>query len=84
MKYYCYILYSKKSDKFYIGYSENLKERLLKHNSKHKGFTGNTSDWKIVYFEEFGTKQEAYFRERQIKQKKSRKFIEYLIHSKDE
>ena len=82
MKYYCYILYSKKSDKFYIGYSENLKERLLKHNSKHKGFTGNTNDWKIVYFEEFGTKQEACFRERQIKQKKSRKFIEYLIHSK--
>ncbi|MGB0424983.1 MAG: hypothetical protein ACPGED_11680 [Flavobacteriales bacterium] len=33
----------------------SLEERLRKHNSNHKGFTGTTSDWRIVHHEEFNT-----------------------------
>ena len=79
MKYYFYILFSEKLDKFYIGYSENLAERLKKHNSKHKGFTGRSNDWNIVYTEEFDTKKKTYSRERQVKAWKSRELIEKLI-----
>ena len=56
-----------------------LEERLKKHNTNHKGFTGRTNDWQVAYFETFETKQEAYARERQIKSKKSRTYIEQLI-----
>ena len=31
MKFYTYLLYSKSKDRFYIGQSENLVERLGKH-----------------------------------------------------
>ena len=77
--YYFYILFSKQLDKFYIGYTNNLEERLRKHNTNHKGFTGKANDWEIVYFEEFDTKSEAYAREREVKNWKSRSRIEKFI-----
>jgi len=39
-------------------------------------------DWKIVYSEEFDSKEEAFERERQVKKWKSRKKILELLRSK--
>ncbi len=81
--YIFYILYSKTIDKYYIGHTGDLiVERLRKHNSKHKGFTGNKGDWTVVHMEEYQTKKEAYLREREVKAWKSRKKIETLINNK--
>ncbi|MCH6235891.1 GIY-YIG nuclease family protein [Cognataquiflexum rubidum] len=78
-----YILYSKNLDKYYVGHTcDVLDERLRKHNSNHKGFTGNSPDWKLVYKEEFEDKKSAYARERQIKSMKRRKKIIELINQK--
>ncbi len=77
--FYTYILYSKDRDKFYIGHTTDLESRLIKHNQKHKGFTGTARDWEIVYSETFTTKEEAYARERQIKAWKSKSRIIQLI-----
>ncbi|HRJ82568.1 MAG TPA: GIY-YIG nuclease family protein [Cyclobacteriaceae bacterium] len=75
-----YILYSSIADKYYIGHTtEDLSERLRKHNTHHKGFTGKFKDWKVVYSEVFSTKEEAYKREREVKLWKSRKRVEQLI-----
>jgi putative endonuclease len=79
--FYVYILFSKTRDKFYIGSSQNLEQRLTKHNEKHKGFTGHTSDWELIYSKEFQTLAEARKRELQIKRKKSRKYIEWLVNN---
>ena len=80
MEFHVYILYSTSRDKFYIGHTGDvLEERLRKHNSNHKGFTGRKKDWQIVYTEVFESKQRAYTREREIKGSKSRKRIEQLI-----
>ncbi|AZB30186.1 GIY-YIG nuclease family protein [Chryseobacterium balustinum] len=80
---FCYILYSKSLDKYYIGSScEDLQERLKKHLSNHKGYTSKTKDWIIVYFEEFPDKSSAYKRELQIKSWKSKiKIIELIKDS---
>ena len=77
---YAYILFSKSKNKYYIGSTSNLEERLNKHNSNHKGFTGNTNDWEVVYSEKFESTQEARLRESQIKKWKSRVMIEKLIN----
>jgi len=69
----------RKLDKFYYGHSSALKERICKHNTKHKGFTGKVNDWKLVYSEKFNTKKAAYARERQVKAWKNRKRVENLI-----
>ena len=74
-----YILYSPTADRYYIGHtSEPIEERIRKHNSRHKGFTGKFGDWVTVYTEVCGTKSEAYRREIQVKKWKNRKKIEEL------
>ncbi len=78
--FYTYILYSKTKNKFYVGHTGDvLAERLRKHNSNHKGFTGGIGDWELKYYEEFSTKSLAYKRELEIKKWKSRIKIEQLI-----
>jgi putative endonuclease len=79
MKYHFYIIYSASSNRYYIGHTSEIAERVRKHNSNHKGFTGKANDWQVAYTEEFETKEEAYARERQVKSWKSRKMIERLI-----
>jgi putative endonuclease len=76
-----YIIFSQCLDKYYIGHTADLQQRLIKHLANHKGFTGKVNDWVIVYQETFDTKTEAYKRERVIKNWKSRKMIEKLIGS---
>ena len=84
MAYYFYILFSSQANKYYIGHTIHLSERLRKHNSNHLGFTGKFNDWQIVYSEKFNTKSEAYARERQIKKWKNRQRIELLIAKNSE
>jgi len=79
--FYLYILYSASRDKYYVGSTSNLAERLKAHNSNHRGFTGRTGDWEIVYTENYSTREEAYARERAVKKWKSRRLIEKLISS---
>jgi len=83
--FYVYILYSALVDKFYIGYTESLEDALNRHNTHRSGFrrfTKRASDWKLVYFEIFESKKDAIKREREIKDKKSRRYIERLISGK--
>jgi putative endonuclease len=77
---YFYILHSQLADKYYVGHTtELLGIRIRKHNSGHKGFTARFGDWVLKYSQEFGSKEEAYKREREIKGWKSRVRIERLI-----
>ncbi|HET6722785.1 MAG TPA: GIY-YIG nuclease family protein [Chitinophagaceae bacterium] len=74
------MLYSTSKDICYVGHTgDDLNERLRKHNTNHKGFTGKIGDWRIVYTEFYKTKSESYLRELEIKKWKSRKKIEQLI-----
>ena len=80
MKYSVYILYSSTLNKYYIGSTgDSLEERLRKHNSNHKGFTGTANDWIVKYCEVFEQKSDATKRESEIKLWKSRVRIERLI-----
>ena len=77
-----YILYSAYRDRYYIGYTADiLAERIRKHNTKHRGFTGKAGDWSLVYTESYNAKELAMKREKQIKSWKSRKMIETLINA---
>ncbi len=51
-----------------MGYTgDELTNRVKKHNTNHKGFTGNTGDWELKYAEPFDTKSDAMKREKEIK-----------------
>ena len=81
--FYLYILHSKSIDKFYVGYSSNIEERIKKHLEKHKGFTSKAKDRVVVYKEQYDSKEKAYAREREIKKWKSKKLIVELIKSRN-
>jgi putative endonuclease len=77
-----YILYSETIKCYYIGFTgDTIEDRLRKHNSNHKGFTGKANDWVLVYSEQFKDKKAAIKREEEIKNWKSRKLIQKLISS---
>jgi putative endonuclease len=85
MPFNVYILYSSIRNSYYIGHTgDDLQERLRKHNSDHKGFTGKVGDWIVVYSETYAIKAAAYQREREIQAWKSRKKIERLIADQKE
>lgn len=78
MSYYVYVLSTRNKAKFitYVGYTNNLKKRLVLHN-KGKGakFTKGRR-WKIIYTEKYERKNEAISREYYIK--KNRKFRNFI------
>ncbi|MBO0341976.1 GIY-YIG nuclease family protein [Flagellimonas profundi] len=79
MEYFVYILYSQSIDKFYVGHCQNLEDRINRHNGGRSKYTKIAMDWEVKYTESFSTRGRAMEREREIKRKKSRKYIEFLI-----
>jgi len=56
-----------------------IEERLRRHLSSHKGFTGRAKDWEVVYFESYENKKDAVLREQEIKKWKSKLKIVALL-----
>nr|WP_299386478.1 GIY-YIG nuclease family protein [Allomuricauda sp.] len=81
MEYFVYIIYSGKLDRYYIGHSQNVRERLERHNGGRSKYTKMVKDWEVKWQQVFTTRAEAMAREREIKGKKSRGYIEYLIRN---
>ena len=83
--FYVYILYNDTIDRYYIGYTSNLKNRLSDHirGKTKRHYTKNQKGkWKLIYCEKYSTRKKAYRREGEIKSKKSRQYIENLIKNK--
>jgi putative endonuclease len=76
--FYVYILYSSTKDKYYIGQTQDIQERIITHNTR-KNLGAN--DWELKYSEAFETRSEAILRESEIKKKKRRTYLEHLISS---
>lgn len=77
----CYILYSKKLDKYYIGATNiNTTERLNRHVSGYydKKFTAKADDWELFLEIICLNVKQAFAIEAHIKRMKSRKYIENL------
>ncbi len=81
MNYYVYILQSDVDGSYYVGYSHDVALRLIHHNDGWTISTKGKRPWKIVYTEEYATKSEAIKREKEIKGKKSRIYIERLLNT---
>jgi putative endonuclease len=78
-KFFVYILQSKKDFSFYIGQTNDLDVRISKDNDGFSKYTSSKIPWCLVYFEMYHTRTEALKQEKEIKSKKSRKYIEVLI-----
>ena len=79
---FLYILKSRINERFYIGTTANLDDRIKRHNEGRSKSTKSGRPWAVVYTEEFESRSEALARERQLKKWKNRKRIEDLINRK--
>ena len=77
---FVYIIYSERIDRYYIGVTDDLPWRLTRHNEGWGRYTKSGIPWEVVHKESYSTKSEALRRERELKKRKSRKFIEELIN----
>jgi len=66
---------------YYVGHTDNMEKRLSEHQLKRfDNYTSNRLPVELVFVQTFGTRDEAFAAERQIK-KWTRKKKEALIHS---
>ncbi len=79
-KHFVYIIKSDKGN-YYIGQTNNLEERLIRHNQGRSIATKNKGIWKLVINREVKSRSEAVRLERKLKNmKNSAKAIDYLKH----
>ena len=73
MTYFVYLIGNYKNSKLvtYVGYTNNLKNRIKLHNEgKGAKFTRGII-WKLLYYEKYQTKKEAILRECYIKKNRN-------------
>lgn len=77
---FVYILYSEKANKYYVGETANVDQRLIWHNTHYfkSASTVITSDWKVFLTIQCEDIKQARKIEMFIKKMKSRVFIEKL------
>jgi len=70
--YYIYILYSERSDKYYIGYTSDYQRRLTEHNTTERStYTSKHRPWRLEAVFECGeSESEAMKLEAFIKKQK--------------
>ena len=72
--FYAYVLKSINHDFYYKGHCENLNERLLQHNSGMTDSIRPYIPFRIVYSEQFNTREDAIKREKYFKSAAGRRF----------
>ncbi|NIR18210.1 MAG: GIY-YIG nuclease family protein [Desulfobacterales bacterium] len=78
MSFFIYILKSESTDRYHCGFTSNVERRVKQHNDpEYQGsLDSDSGDWKLVYTEEFETLGNAVSRERQIKKRGVKRFLE--------
>jgi putative endonuclease len=79
MTYFVYILESLKDGTYYVGSTNNLSDRVERHNQGRSKYTQNRGPWVAVYYEKHLKRADAVKREKAIKNRKDRDYIERLI-----
>lgn len=65
--YYVYLLKSDKTGKFYVGQTNDLRNRFLEHNKGLSKSTKSGAPWSLVYYEAFQSKSALIKREKALK-----------------
>ncbi len=67
--FYVYLLKNNITNELYIGYTKDLRRRLIEHNKgKNKSTTRHEGTWVVVYYEAYKSQADAMKREFKLKQ----------------
>ncbi len=69
MSFFVYMILSKHNNKWfsYVGYTNNIQNRILQHNSSKGAKFTKGKKWKLIYFEKYQNKVDAMKNEYKLK-----------------
>ena len=79
--YYTYVLLSKKDEKYYAGYSKNLKLRFKQHQDGKVLSTKNRRPFILIYYEACLNQSDALRREKYLKTHYGKMFLKKRLIS---
>jgi putative endonuclease len=79
--YYTYVLYSKKDEKFYTGFTQDLKLRFDQHNKGRVESTKNRRPLELIYYEACLNRDDATHREKYLKSYHGKTYIKKRLKS---
>jgi putative endonuclease len=77
--YYVYVLLSNKDHNFYIGFTENVEQRLDEHNAGKNVSTKLRRPFKLIYCEGHTSKSDALRRESYFKTSKGKTTLKQIL-----
>jgi putative endonuclease len=69
--YYVYLLKSKKDNKLYIGFTNDLRKRIIEHNKGLNKSTKYRKPLSLIYYEAYVSLKDAQIREKKLKKFKN-------------
>ena len=81
MPYYVYIIQTLIDGTYYVGFTQNVDERVTRHNQRRSKYTRGRGPWELVGTEEFADRSSAMKREKEIKSRKKKEYIESLVRT---
>jgi len=79
--YYTYVLQSKKDDKFYVGFTKDLKLRFEQHSKGRMESTRDRRPLTLIYYEDSLNREDATKRENYLKSYHGRMFLKNRLKS---
>ena len=79
--YYTYVLQSKKDDKFYVGFTKDLKLRFEQHSKGRVESTRDRRPLTLIYYEGCLNQEDATKREKYLKSYHGRMFLKNRLKS---
>ena len=73
--YYVYLLQSQIDQTWYIGYTNDLDNRITEHNEGKSYYTKRKIPWKLIYYEASFDKYDAIAREKYLKTGMGRRYL---------
>ena len=77
--YYAYTLLSRKRGCFYIGMTSDIDRRMKEHRAGQCHTTARMSDFELIFYEAFKSKQDALRREKYFKTAKGKKMLRLIL-----
>lgn len=79
MFYYTYVLRSKKDNELYVGWTKDLRGRLVEHNSGKVFSTKDRVPFELIYYEACQSEKRAVEREKALKTGFGRAYLKRRI-----
>ena len=74
-----YILYSESLDKFYKGQTNDLSDRIMRHNMKYEKATQNGVPWTLIWCTIKLSRSSAIILERKLKNLTRKRLIDFIL-----